>query len=66
MPQHIRMIIPARQSRHTVVNVVQNSQVNNNNNNNNNNNIMNTMSYSRRPCVGTMSTIFNSRGVSCG
>jgi hypothetical protein len=62
MPQHIRMIIPARQSRHTVVNVVQNSQVNINNNNN----IMNTMSYSRRPCVGTMSTIFNSRGVSCG
>ena len=62
MPQHIRMIIPARQSRHTLVNVVQNSQVNNNNNNN----IMNTMSYSRRPCVGTMSTIFNSRGVSCG
>lgn len=60
MPQHIRMIIPARQSRHTVVNVVQNSQ------DNNNNNIMNTMSYSRRPCVGTMSTIFNSRGVSCG
>jgi hypothetical protein len=58
MPQHIRMVIQARQSRHTPVNVAQTKPVNNN--------IMKTMTQSRRSCVGTMSTIFNARGVSCG
>ena len=54
MPQHIRMVIQPRQARHITVNVAQTQPVNNN--------IMKTMTQSRRSCVGTMSTIFNTRG----